>query len=64
MVVLPAQIDEPALLAAAARRGVGLEGLSRHSYTGECPPGLVLGHAHLPEPALTRGVELLAELSY
>lgn len=64
MVVLPAQIDEPALLAAAARRGVGIEGLSLHSYTGECPPGLVLGHASMPEPALTRGVELLAELSY
>jgi len=35
-----------------------------NSYTGECPPGLVLGHALMPEPALTRGVELLAELSY
>jgi GntR family transcriptional regulator / MocR family aminotransferase len=64
MVVLPGQTDEPALLAAAARRGVGIEGLSLHSYTGQCPPGLVLGHAHLPEPALTRGVELLADLSY
>jgi GntR family transcriptional regulator/MocR family aminotransferase len=64
MVVLPEETDEPALLAAAARRGVGIEGLSLHSYTGECPPGLVLGHAHMPEPALTRGVELLAELSY
>ena len=60
MVVLPDSTDEPALLAAAARRGVGIEGLSLHSYTGECPPGLVLGHAHMSEPALERGVQLLA----
>jgi DNA-binding transcriptional MocR family regulator len=59
--VLPAQTDEPSLLAAAARRGVGLEGLSLHSYTGECAPGLVLGHAYLSEPAIERGVELLAQ---
>jgi GntR family transcriptional regulator/MocR family aminotransferase len=61
MVVLPDDIDEPGLLAAAARRGVGLEGLSLHSYTGDCPPGLVLGHAYMSEPALARGVHLLAE---
>jgi GntR family transcriptional regulator/MocR family aminotransferase len=64
MVVLPEGIDEPTLLAAAARRGVGIEGLSLHTYTGECPPGVVLGHAHLPEPALTRGIQLLADLRY
>jgi hypothetical protein len=40
---------------------VGLEGLSLHSYTGDCPPGLVLGHAYMSEPALARGVQLLAE---
>ncbi|MGN6870738.1 MAG: PLP-dependent aminotransferase family protein [Solirubrobacteraceae bacterium] len=61
MVVLPEKTDEPALLAGAARRGVGIEGLSLHSYTGECPPGLVLGHAYMSEPALERGVQLLAE---
>jgi GntR family transcriptional regulator/MocR family aminotransferase len=61
MVVLPEDTDEPALLAAAARRGVGIEGLSLHSYTGDCPPGLVLGHAYMSEPALERGIQLLAE---
>jgi len=61
MVVLPEDTDEPALLAAAARRGVGLEGLSLHSYTGEATPGLVLGHGYMSEPALERGVQLLAE---
>lgn len=60
-VVLPDETDESALLAAAARRGVGIEGLSLHSYTGDGPPGLVMGHAYLSEPAIERGVELLAE---
>ena len=61
LVDLPAGVSEPTLLAAAARRGVGLEGLSLHSYTGRCPPGLVLGHAYLAEPAIERGVALLAD---
>jgi GntR family transcriptional regulator/MocR family aminotransferase len=57
---LPDHVDEPALLAAAARLGVGIEGLSLHSYTGECPPGVVLGHGYMAEPAIERGIELLA----
>lgn len=61
LVELPGDMDEPALLAAAARHGVGIEGLSLHSYTGWCQPGLVLGHAYLAEPAIERGVRLLAE---
>jgi GntR family transcriptional regulator/MocR family aminotransferase len=58
--VLPDHVDEPALLAAAARLGVGIEGLSLHSYTGDCPPGVVLGHGYMAEPAIERGIELLA----
>jgi GntR family transcriptional regulator/MocR family aminotransferase len=61
LIVLPGHVDEPALLAAAARHGVGIEGLSLHSYTGDRPPGLVLGHAHLAEPAIERGVRLLTD---
>ena len=61
VVTLPLDTDEPGLVTAAARRGVGVEGLSLHSYTGECSPGLVLGHAHMAEPALARGVQLLAD---
>ena len=59
MVILPGDVDEPALITAAARHGVGIEGLSLHSYTGECPPGLVLGHGYLAEPSIARGVQLL-----
>jgi GntR family transcriptional regulator / MocR family aminotransferase len=58
---LPLDVDEPALLAAAARHDVGIEGLSVHSYTGECPRGRVLGHGYLAEPAIERGVRLLAQ---
>jgi GntR family transcriptional regulator/MocR family aminotransferase len=60
VVQLPEGVDEPSLLAAATRAGVGIQGLSLHSYTGGCPPGLVLGHAHMSEPAIERGVQLLA----
>jgi GntR family transcriptional regulator/MocR family aminotransferase len=61
MVVMPDHVDEASLLTAAARHGVGIEGLSLHSYTGDCPPGLVLGHAYLPAPAIHRGLQLLAQ---
>jgi GntR family transcriptional regulator / MocR family aminotransferase len=61
LVFVPDHVDEPALLAAAARHGVGIEGLSLHSYAGSCPPGLVLGHAHMAEPAIERGVRLIAD---
>jgi GntR family transcriptional regulator/MocR family aminotransferase len=61
LVELPAEVDEPTLLAATARHGIGVEGLSLHSYTGDCPPGLVLGHAHLADAAIERGVRLLAD---
>jgi GntR family transcriptional regulator / MocR family aminotransferase len=60
IVFLPDHVDEPALLTAAARNRVGIEGLSLHSYTGDCQSGVVLGHASMPEPAIERGVQLLA----
>jgi DNA-binding transcriptional MocR family regulator len=37
-----------------------VEGLSVHRYGGEGGSGLVLGYGYLAEPALRRGVELLA----
>jgi GntR family transcriptional regulator/MocR family aminotransferase len=61
LVELPAGTDEAALIAAAAERGVGLEGLALHRYESTGPPGLVLGFASLSEPAIEHGVRLLAE---
>jgi GntR family transcriptional regulator/MocR family aminotransferase len=59
---LPDGIDEAALVAAAAERGIGLEGLALHRFDSRGPRGLVLGFACLAEPAIERGVRLLAEV--
>jgi GntR family transcriptional regulator/MocR family aminotransferase len=61
LVLLPDHLDEPAVLTAAARHGIGVEGLSLHSYSGDCAPGLVLGHAYMSEPAIDRGMRLLSD---
>jgi GntR family transcriptional regulator / MocR family aminotransferase len=61
VIELPESVDEAALLAAAAERGVGMEGLSWHRFTHGGPPGLLLGFGNLSEPAIEHGVRLLAE---
>jgi GntR family transcriptional regulator / MocR family aminotransferase len=58
---LPDGADEAALVAAAAARGVGVEGLELFRYDPGGPPGLVLGFGGLAEPALERAVALLAD---
>jgi GntR family transcriptional regulator/MocR family aminotransferase len=58
---LPPGTDEAALIAAAAARGVGVEGLALHRFSPAGPPGLVLGFGCLSEPAIDRGARLLAE---
>jgi len=61
LVELPKGVDEAALVAAAADRGVGLDGLALHRFSPGGPPGLVMGFACLSEPALEHGIRLLAE---
>jgi GntR family transcriptional regulator/MocR family aminotransferase len=61
LVELPGDVSESALLASAAERGVGVEGLSLHRFTPGGPPGLVLGYGNLAEPAIEQGVRLLGE---
>lgn len=58
---LPDDLDEAALIGAAAARGVGLEGLALHRFKPGGPPGLVLGFAGLPEPAIAQGIRRVAE---
>jgi GntR family transcriptional regulator/MocR family aminotransferase len=53
--------DEQAVIARAAKRGVGLEGLELHRYEPGGPGGLVLGLA-LPEAALERAMNLVTEI--
>ncbi|HEU4736267.1 MAG TPA: PLP-dependent aminotransferase family protein [Solirubrobacterales bacterium] len=60
LAVLPEEIDESALVSAAASRGVGVEGLALHRFKPGGPPGLVLGFAAMPEPAIEQSVRLLA----
>jgi GntR family transcriptional regulator/MocR family aminotransferase len=62
LVELPGDINEPALVAAAAERGLGLEGLALHRFNAAGPPGLVLGFACQSEPALEYGIRLLADV--
>jgi len=61
LVELPEEVDEAAVVAAAAELGVGLEGLSLHRFNAAGPPGLVLGFASMSEPAIEHGTRLLAE---
>jgi GntR family transcriptional regulator/MocR family aminotransferase len=61
LVELPEDVDEAALVASAAKRGVGLDGLSLHRFNPKGPPGLVLGFGSLSEPAIEHGIRLLAE---
>jgi GntR family transcriptional regulator/MocR family aminotransferase len=61
LVELPEEVDEATLIAAAAERGVGVEGLALHRFDPAGPPGLVVGFACLSEPAIDRGIRLLAE---
>jgi len=62
LATLPQGIDEPALVSAAAARGVGVEGLALHRFRPGGSPGLVLGFAGLPEPAIEQSIRLLAEV--
>ncbi len=58
--------DEEQVVNRAAALGVGLEALAWHRAieSEDEPGGLVLGFANLPEPAIERGVELLAKAIY
>jgi GntR family transcriptional regulator/MocR family aminotransferase len=61
LVELPANVDEARLIAAAADRGVALEGLALHRFKPGGPPGLVLGFGGLPEPGIEQGIRLVAD---
>jgi GntR family transcriptional regulator/MocR family aminotransferase len=61
LVALPDDVDEHALVVAAAARGVGVEGLALHHFIPSGGPGLVLGYGNLAEPAIEQGVRLLGE---
>lgn len=61
LVELPQGVDEGALVAAAAERGVGIEGLALHRFNPASSAGLVLGFGCLSPPAIEHGIRLLAD---
>ena len=61
LVMLADGVDEPALLRAAAERGVGIDGLALHRFLPGGAPGLLLGYGNLSEPAIEQGVRLLGQ---
>jgi GntR family transcriptional regulator / MocR family aminotransferase len=61
LVLLGENVEEEAVVSAAARAGVGVEGLSAHRIADGGTGGLVVGFGAVSEPALARAVQLLAE---
>ena len=57
---LPPDLDEAAVVAAAARHGLGIHGVGPYRITGAGPGGLIFGYAILSETAIAEGVALLA----
>jgi GntR family transcriptional regulator/MocR family aminotransferase len=61
LVRLPEGVSEAKLLRAGSERGIGAEPLSLHRFHADGAPGILLGYACLPEPAIEQGVRLLGE---
>ncbi|MEW9553963.1 PLP-dependent aminotransferase family protein [Nonomuraea sp. NPDC050783] len=57
---LPPDLDEAAVVAAAARHGLGIQGVGPYRIAGAGPGGLIFGYAVLGESAIAEGVALLA----
>ncbi len=61
VVRLPEDVDEAQAVAAAARRGLAVEGLAAHALDRPTAgPALLVGYAGLPEAAMPRAVAELA----
>ncbi|KAA9377586.1 PLP-dependent aminotransferase family protein [Microbispora cellulosiformans] len=57
---LPPDLDEDAVVTAAARHGLAVRGVGPYRITGTGPGGLIFGYATLGETAIAEGVALLA----
>jgi GntR family transcriptional regulator/MocR family aminotransferase len=58
---LPSDLDEATLIAAAARRGIAVEGLGQYRISSDGRGALLFGYATLSERAIVEGVAILAE---
>jgi GntR family transcriptional regulator/MocR family aminotransferase len=59
---LPPDLDEPAILEAAAANGIGLSGLGTRRMSPEVPGGLIFGYGAITEDAIEPGIARLARL--
>jgi GntR family transcriptional regulator/MocR family aminotransferase len=57
---LPPDLDETAVVSAAARRGIGVYGLAPYRLASPGPGGLIFGYATLGERTITEGISILA----
>jgi GntR family transcriptional regulator/MocR family aminotransferase len=58
---LPPDLDEAAVVAAAARRGIAVQGVAQYRLRPGGPGGLIFGYAILSERAIAEGVAILAD---
>jgi GntR family transcriptional regulator/MocR family aminotransferase len=59
---LPGDLDEAAVVEAAARMGLGVYGIAPYRISSEGEGGLIFGYAQLDERDIVEGVEVLAEV--
>ncbi len=59
---LPPHLDEATVVGAAARAGVGLEGITPYRISNPGPGGLIFGYATASEQAIAEGVAILARV--
>jgi GntR family transcriptional regulator / MocR family aminotransferase len=59
---LPPQLDEAAVVTAAACAGVGIEGVTPYRISHPGPGGLIFGYATVNEQAIAEGVDILARV--
>ena len=59
---LPPHLDEATVVDAAARAGVGLEGVTPYRISNPGPGGLIFGYATASEQAIAEGVAILARV--
>lgn len=59
---LPPHLDEATVVDAAARAGVGIDGITPYRISHPGPGGLIFGYATVNEQAITEGVDILARV--
>ena len=59
---LPPHLDEATVVGAAARAGVGIDGVAPYRISNPGPGGLIFGYATVNEQAIAEGIDILARV--